>query len=146
MKKSKEPLTLNIQHDYITLKTPNGNYTTSWNGARASGKLAYHPTAFTNIDKYVQTEVKKPGANYGDVMASLTDPKILSTLWPEWNETVEPNNFVPTDKVVFNQPAFFKKYPKGGIVKSVSRKNVYIQLFDTNEVIGFDYQTLTKIQ
>jgi hypothetical protein len=145
MKKPNSTLSLNIQHDYITIKTPNGNYTTSWNGSRASGKLGIHPTAFRNIDRYVETEVRKPGGNYGDVMKTLTDPKVLSTLWPEWNETVEPNNFAPTDKVVFKSDSMFaRKFPKGGVVVKVSRINIFVRLSDTNEVIGFDYQTLKK--
>jgi len=138
-----EKLSLNCQHDYITLKTPNGNYTTSWNGAKASGKMGYHPTAFRNIDRYVETERKT--RKLIDVMTSLTDPKILSTLWAEWDEKVEQNMFLPTDKVVFTQPFFIKRYPKGGVVTKVARKNVYIRLTDTNEVIGFDFQVLKKV-
>jgi len=142
MKKSL--LSLNIQHDYITLRTPNGNYTTKWSGAKASGKMATHPTAFKNIDTYVQTERKS--RKLGDVMLSLTDPKILSSLWSEWNESIEPNLFLPTNQVVFKESSLFtKRYPKGGIVKKVARKTVYIHLLDTNEIIGFDYQTLKKV-
>lgn len=141
MKKS--PLSLNNQHDYITLKTPNGNYTTKWNGAKASGKMATHPTAFKNIDIYVETERKS--RKLIDVMTSLTDEKILSTLWPEWNEPIEPNLFLPTNQVVFKDPFFAKRYPNGGVVKKVARKTVYIHLTDTNETIGFDYQTLKKV-
>ena len=55
-------LSLNIQHDYITLRTPNGNYTTSWGGAKASGKLGSHKTAFNNIDKFVQEKMKNSTA------------------------------------------------------------------------------------
>lgn len=139
----KEKLSLNEQHDYITLKTPNGNYTHSRYSSKASGKLAYHPTAFKNIDKYVQNEGKTRGLI--DVMKDLTNPEILSKLWAEWDEQVPFNLFLPTDKVVFNLPIFLKKYPKGGVVKSVKRKTVYVHLSDTNEVCGFDYLVLDKV-
>ena len=138
-KSAKPLLSLNDQHDYITLRTPNGNYTVSFGGAKASGKLASHPTAFNKIDKYVM------GYNtVGEAMKTLLNPDILSTLWAEWNEKVEENSFQVGDKVVFNHNLFIKKYPNGGVVESVKRKTVYILLTDTNETVGFDYQFLTK--
>lgn len=144
MKKStstqKPLLSLNEQHEYITLRTPNGNYTISFGGAKATGKLAAHPTAFRNIDKYV-----KNYNTYGEAMKTLLDPVVLSGLWAEWNEKVEDNTFLPNDNVRFNNNIFIKKYPNGGVVKLVKRKNVYILLADTNETIGFDYQFLTKV-
>jgi len=80
-------------------------------------------------------------------MESLLDPKVLTKLWPNWNDEVQKNDFKPTDKVKFIPTSLFaKKYPKGGVVKEVARKNVYISLADTGEVIGFDYLTLKKIK
>ncbi len=134
-------LSLNVQHDYITLRTPNGNYTTSWSGAKATGKLATE--AFDTIDKYVQTKMKTSSA--GDAMESLLDTKVLSSLWKGWNQEIKPNLFLPNDTVKFTEPLFIKKYPKGGVVVKVSRKTVYIRLTGTTDVIGFDYQTLVKI-
>ena len=142
-KKSK--LSLNNQHDYITLKTPNGNYTLSWNGSKASGNLARHPNAFHKIDGYVQREHKQNNRTYGEIMNDLLNPTLLSTLWPEWDAEVPENNFGEGDTVMFKHNLFLKKYPKGGKVKSVKRKTVYIHLFDINQVIGFDYQELVKI-
>ncbi len=135
-------LSLNVQHEYITLKTPNGNFTTSYSGARASGKLASNSAAFNALDKYVQTTMKK--SNAGDAMKNLLDTKVLTSLWPNWNEKVLTNDFKPTDKVKFNQSLFIKKYPNGGVVMKVAKKYVYLKLADTNEVIGFDYNTLVK--
>jgi hypothetical protein len=137
--KEKTGLSLNEQHDFITLRTPNGNFTTSWNGSKASGKLAQNSKAFEALDKYVQSS-----ANVGDAMRSLLDPKVLTSLWSDWNEEVKQNLFLPEDKVVFNIGLLTKKYPKGGVVTQVARKNVYIRLADTNEVIGFDYQYIIK--
>lgn len=140
--KGKNGLSLNVQHDYITLKTPNGNFTTSWSGAKGSGKLAQDNTAFSNIDNYIQTKIK--GSNLLDVMKTLLDPKVLSTLWSGWNDEIKKNDFKPTDKVKFNISAFTKKYPNGGVVVKVAKKYVFIRLADTNEVIGFDYNTLVR--
>lgn len=138
MKKS--PLSLNNQHDYITLKTPNGNFTVSWGGYKASGKIQ---SVFNSLVKYVETERKS--RNLGEVMESLTNPSILSSIWPEWNSPVEPNLFLPTNKIMFTEPLFLKKYPNGGVVKMVKRKTVYVLLTDTNQIIGFDYQTMKKV-
>ena len=142
--KGKNGLSLNIQHDYITLRTPNGNFTTSWSGAKASGKLAMNDKAFKAIDKYIQTKSKT--SDFGSVMNTLLDPKVLSSLWSEWNEEVKTNDFVINDNVKFiTNTIFATKYPNGGIVKSVSRKNVFITLVDgKQETIGFDYQVLIK--
>lgn len=140
--KGKDGLSLNVQHDYITLKTPNGNYTTSWSGSKGSGKLGQDNKAFDAIDKYVETNKKK--SSTGDVMKTLLDPKVLSSLWNNWNEEVKKNDFVPTNKVKFTQPLFIKKYPNGGEVVKVSKKYVFIKLIDTNETIGFDYNILVK--
>ncbi len=140
-KSTKKPLlSLNEQHEYITLRTPNGNYTISFGGAKATGKLAANPTAFRKIDTYVKNYM-----NYGEAMKTLLNPAVLSGLWAGWNEKVEDNILSVGDNVRFNNNIFIKKYPNGGVVKLVKRKNVYILLADTNDTIGFDYQFLTKI-
>lgn len=133
-------LSLNIQHDYITLKTPNGNFTTSWGGAKASGQLAKNSKAFNALDKYVQTS-----DNFGDAMKRLLDPTVLTSLWSDWNAEVKKNDFVPGDVVNFEANSLFKKkYPNGGVVNSVSRVNVFIKLADRTEICGFDYRELIK--
>jgi hypothetical protein len=142
--KGTDGLSLNIQHEYVTLRTPNGNYTTSYGGARASGKLASHDTAFQTINEYVENSVKNSNMTYGDVMKTLLDPKILSSLWSEWNEKIQPNLFLPGDNVKFTDTYMLKRYPNGGKVVKVARKNVFIQLVDANEVCGFDYQLMIK--
>lgn len=135
-------LSLNIQHDYLTLKTPNGNFTTSWGGAKASGKLAQNSKAFNALDNYVQTERKK--SSVGEAMKNLLNPEILTSLWSDWNAEVKKNTFAPGDVVKFESGSLFeKKYPNGGIVQSVSRVNVFIRLSE-KDICGFDYQTLVK--
>ena len=134
-------ITLNEQRDYLTLRTPNGNFTTSWGGAKSSGKLATHPTAFRAMDRFVQTEGKK--TSIGESMRLLLDPKVLSKFWPEWNETVKPNTFVVGDVVSFDPSSMFAKKHKGGVVVKVARKSVFIRQPD-NTLCGFDYQILVK--
>ncbi len=137
-------LSLNVQHDYITLKTPNGNFTINWGGAKATGKLASHSTAFKNLDKYVQDFLNK-GGNKGDAMNSLLNPEVLTSLWANWNDPVQENEFGIGDRVKFVPSIFIKKYPNGGVVVSVKKKTVYIRLADVNEgVVGFDCFNLVK--
>lgn len=133
-------LILNIQHEFISLKTPNGTFTTSYRGARASGKLASHPTAFHELDKFVQNLPK--GSNYGQRMAELLNPKILEVMWPQWNE--KKNVIEIGDTVTFNEPIFKKKYPNSGVVKSIKRNTAYVQFPDVNTHIGFDMSFLEK--
>jgi len=63
---------LNVQHNYITLKLPTGNFTTSYGGAKCSGQLVKMKGAFEALDKYVQTAAKTK--SYGDAMNDLLNP------------------------------------------------------------------------
>jgi len=136
-------LSLNVQHEYITLKTPNGNFTTSYRGAKASGKLAAHPTAFKELDKYIHQSVKDGKIkNYGDAMETLLDPKVLSKFWAEWDEDL--NVVGIGDKVTFTEKLFLKHHPNPGIVKEVKRKTAYVE-FPDGKVIGFDMGFLVKV-
>ena len=138
--KKENNLSLNVQYDFITLKTPNGNFTVNRSGAKASGKLA--DEAFTTINDYINNKTKTN--TLSEAMESLLDPKVLESLWKGWNKPVPVNNFVAGENVKFVNPLFIKRYPNGGVVSKVSNKYVFIQLADTKEVIGFDYQSLTK--
>jgi len=141
--KGEQGLSLNVQRDYITLRTPNGNYTVSWSGSRASGKLAENRNAFDTIDNYVNSTKKTD--TLGKVMESLLKPELLTKLWKDWNYEVKPNDFKHRDIVKFKTGSIFeKKFPNGGEVVDVKQKNVFIILSDTNELVGFDYQVLTK--
>jgi hypothetical protein len=81
---AKKLLSLNVQHNYITLKTPNGNFTVSRSGYKATGKLASSDKAFKAILNFFDTR-RKAGYNNGEVMNMLADEKILVSLWPDWN-------------------------------------------------------------
>lgn len=65
-------LSINNQHDYMTLRTPNGNFTCSYGGAKASGKIA---SAFRALDTYINKE-KPEGKTFGEHFQTLLDPKV----------------------------------------------------------------------
>ena len=90
---------LNIQHNYITLKLPTGNFTTSFGGAKVSGQLVKIKGAFQALDKYVQTTSKTKSV--GDAMNDLLNPTLLNKLVPGWDKPVVAEIFVAGDKVVF---------------------------------------------
>ncbi len=139
-KEPKNPLSLNTQHDYITLRTPNGNFTTSWSKSKATGNLAKDTKSFVAIDEYV----KDFDGTVSDAMQSLTDPSVLSKLWPDWNKEVIENMIAVGDKVKFRaRSPFIKKYSSDFYpVVKVARKYVYLKI--SKEVVGFDYTELEK--
>src|SRR6185369_6891930 len=107
---AKSGLSLNIQHDYITLRTPTGNYTSSYGGEKISGQLGMIPGAFTAINKYIDTETKVNKRNFGEVMNDLLDPKLMDRLAPGWDKP-KTIDIAPTDKVKFSEGIIAKKYP-----------------------------------
>jgi len=136
---------LNIQHNYITLKLPTGNFTTSYGGAKASGQLAKMPGAFQALDKYVQTAGKTK--SFGEAMNDLLNPVLLDQLVPGWDKPVVAEVFVAGDKVVFKSGMFAKKYPGTYDVRSQKGKYTYITVVNkvgVAENIGFDSTELTK--
>ena len=136
---------LNIQHNYITLKLPTGNFTTSYGGAKASGQLAKMPGAFQALDKYVQTAGKTK--SFGEAMNDLLNPVLLDQLVPGWDKPVIAEVFVAGDKVVFKSGMFAKKYPGTYDVRSQKGKYTYITVVNkvgVAENIGFDSTELTK--
>lgn len=136
---------LNIQHNYITLKLPTGNFTTSYSGAKASGQLAKMPGAFAALDKYVQTAGKTK--SFGEAMNDLLNPALLNKLVPGWDKPVVAETFIAGDKVVFKSGLFAKKYP--GTYEARQTKGKYTYILVANkagnlESIGFDSTELTK--
>jgi hypothetical protein len=136
---------LNIQHNYITLKLPVGNFTTSYSGAKASGQLAKMPGAFNTLDRYVQTATKTKSV--GDAMNDLLNPTLLNQLVPGWDKPVIAETFIVGDVVVFKSGLFAKKYPGTYEVKGTKGKYTYITLTNKvgkTEIVGFDSTELTK--
>ena len=136
---------LNIQHNYITLKLPTGNFTTSYSGAKASGQLAKMPGAFQALDRYVQTAGKTK--SFGEAMNDLLNPALLNKLVPGWDKPVVAETFIAGDKVVFKSGLFAKKYPGTYEVRQTKGKYTYILVANKAgnlESIGFDSTELTK--
>lgn len=129
-------LSINEQHEYMTLRTPNGNFTCSYGGAKASGKIA---SAFRALDNYINKQ-KPEGITYGEHFQTLLDPKVLERFYPEWDA---PLNVVKVGDIVRLTDVFAKKYPNPGKVVSVSRKTAQVQF--ENEKMGFDMSYMEKI-
>lgn len=137
---------LNIQHNYITLKLPTGNFTSSFGGAKVSGQLVKMKGAFEALDKYVQTTSKTK--SFGEAMNDLLNPSLLNKLVPGWDKPVVAEVFTVGDKVTFKDAFFAKKYPGIYDVRLQKGKYTYITLVNklgVKESVGFDSTELTKI-
>lgn len=136
---------LNVQHGYITLKLPTGNFTTSFGGSKVSGQLVKMKGAFEALDKYVQTASKTK--TFGDAMNDLLDTNLLDKLVPGWDKPAVAESFVPGDKVSFKEGLFAKKYPSAYEVVHTKGKYTYILVPNKTgnlENVGFDSTELTK--
>ena len=136
---------LNIQHNYITLKLPTGNFTTSFGGAKVSGQLVKMAGAFAALDKYVQEQSKS--RTYGDAMNDLLNPALLDKLVPGWDKPVVAEKFSEGDKAAFKDGLFAKKYPGEYKVFKTKGKYTYILVPNKNggfDNIGFDSTELIK--
>lgn len=136
---------LNIQKNYITLKLPTGNFTSSFSGAKASGQLVKMKGAFQALDKYVQTAIKTK--SYGEAMNDLLNPTLLNKLVPGWDKPVVAEVFTVGDKVSFKDGLFSKKYPGTYDVRLQKGKYTYITVVNKLGVasnVGFDSTELMK--
>ena len=141
-------LSVNLQHDYLTLKTPVGNFTTGRSGAKASGQLTSIPGAFKAIDDYVENAVKNK-KSYGEAFKDLLDPKLMDVLVPGWDKP-KVVNVADGDRVVFSDEYFKKQYPGEYNVKYVKGKYAYLELPDkkSGEIrpVGVQLHTIEKIE
>ena len=136
---------LNIQKNYITLKLPTGNFTTSFGGAKVSGQLVKMKGAFQALDNYVQTASKTK--SFGEAMNDLLNPTLLNKLVPGWDKPVVAELFTVGDKVSFKDSLFSKKYPGTYDVRLQKGKYTYITLVNklgVKESVGFDSTEFTK--
>jgi hypothetical protein len=136
---AKALLSLNVQHEYITLRTPNGNYTYSYSGS-ISGRLVEFPQAIKNIDNYIKTELAKKQRNLGQIMEDLTNETLMTQLWPEWNMAQAAPPAVG-DMVI--APVFKKNNP--GRVMEIKRKNAYVRFPGDNFNTGIAFHHLQKV-
>jgi len=147
MKKTRAKITLNVQHDYITLKLPVGNFTKSYGGTKTSGQLVTMKGAFDAIDNYIKNKSKETKKNFGEIMQELTNPDVMDALVPGWDQ---PKVVVLAggDTVKFSEPAYAKRYPASYPVAYVKGKYAYISVpnkIGGTENIGFPLYSLEKI-
>jgi len=81
------------------------------------------------------------GMKNGDIMESLTDPKILTPLFPEWNNPVETNTFNEGDFVKFKNPHFIKKYPPFLTIQEINYSEIVSQ---ATEIYNFIIKNINK--
>ena len=136
---------LNIQKNYITLKLPTGNFTTSFGGAKVSGQLVKMKGAFQSLDNYVQTASKTK--SFGEAMNDLLNPTLLNKLVPGWDKPVVAEVLTVGDKVVFKSELFSKKYPGTYDVRLQKGKYTYITVVNklgVASIVGFDSTEFKK--
>jgi len=119
----KSKLTLNVQHDFITLRAPHGTFTVNRNGAKASGVFTTG-LAFEMMDRYVHA-----ADNLLEGMKKLTDERFLSTLAPGWD--IEAEDVEAGDTVVCTHPVLLKNHPGEGDVEYVKKKYAFVWFKDT---------------
>lgn len=115
-------LSLNVQYDYITLRTPNGNFTVGRYGGRKSSHM--DEKTFDNLCEYVNSSKK----SLGDTMENLLNPKILSKYFPNWDN--EKKSYKVGQTVKFTNPYVVKNFGKEGIIHSILRSNVVVRFTD----------------
>lgn len=121
-------LSLNVQHDYITLRTPNGNFTVNRYGTKAT---VMDKESFGRLNEFVNS---RPDLSYTQIMEMLLDPNVLSGLYPNWDE--EKRSFKAGDTVDFTNPLVTKDFgTKGTIIKSTK----------SNAVVKFQNGKMVKI-
>ena len=112
-------LSLNVQHDYMTLRTPNGNLTVGRSGYKASGSV--DAVSFNKLVKFVST------GTLGKKMEQLLNPTVLSKYFPQWDNVVTVS-FKKGDKVTVNHPSVVKAYGTSkGVVEKINTKNVVVR-------------------
>lgn len=120
---AKKLLSIIEQHDYMSLVTPNGRFTMSYGGEKASGFLAMPSETkfFDAMIKFVRAESVKPGMNFGKAFKKLEDEKKLTTLWPNWNKkSTNPFKGDGTEIIQFNNDMakYRAKYGNGRILSN----------------------------
>lgn len=137
--KAKKTLSINTQYDYITMKTPNGNFTANRSGYKATGQLAKDAESFNRICRFIDAETK--GSNTGSAMNQLLNPSIMAKLFPGYDKIV-----VLPDFKVGARAKYIGDYQKyqglEGVIKEVTSKYVRINMgaigtvgFPKNEVV-----------
>lgn len=111
----------------MSLVTPNGRFSMSYSGERASGYLAHasQSKAFHALINFVNAESVKEGMNNGKAFAMLADEKLLTTLWPEWNKSTE-NPFKSGQRVQMSMEKYRAKYGLGTIAETKGKDVIVV--------------------
>ncbi len=121
-------LSLNVQHDYLTLRTPNGNFTVGRYGTKSTKMDA---DSHEKLTKYVRTSKKK---TLQDTMESLLNPKTLSKYFPNWEVEKSSKSYKVGQKVKFTHPQIVKRFGSAGTIVEVLRSNVVVQFTNKQRV------------
>ena len=113
-------LSLNVQYDYITLRTPNGNFTVGRSGYKATGNV--DPVSFDKLCKFVSS------GKFGKKMEKLLNPTVLSKYFPQWDKVVNKVNFKVGDKVKVDDRLILKAYGTiEGVIEKINPKNIVVR-------------------
>jgi len=112
-----------VNHDYLSVVTPNGRFTLNRSGYKASGLMCVGKT-FNNIAKHVDEQLAK-GLNNEEALKTLLDEKTMSKLFPDWNKEDIVYTAGQTVKLI---SVFAKKYPSNYEIVEVKRKTIYLNL------------------
>ena len=115
-------LSLNVQHEYITLRMPNGSFTASFSRFKGSGGL--DKDSFGRLIKFVE-ESKSFLAG----MEMLLNPEVLTELFPSWDSSQkESPRFKVGDVVTTADDYIIKNFgATSGLVEKVTSKNVIVR-------------------
>lgn len=120
-------LSLNVQYDYLTLRTPNGNFTVNRYGTKCT---KMDSKSFDLLTKYVNASLGK--MNYQEIMESLLNPTTLSKYFPNWD--AEPKSFKVGQDVTFTNPQIVKRFGSSATIVEVLRSNVVVQFINKQRV------------
>lgn len=123
---AKNAITINVQHDYITLRTPHGSFTRSRMGAKCSGQLAHLRGAVERLDAWVFHQAEVPGCDTGKAMRMLAEQ--FYDVLPEAKDLQPPVRFSMGQKVQFIHAAFIKKFPGEHVVVLARPTTVVLML------------------
>lgn len=142
VKGQKPGYSLNIQHEFLTLKTPYGNYTTSYSGEKMSGQLVTIPGAFKRCNEYIaKFFADNKGKNNQDAMVALMND--FEKVVPEVADLGETQTLEPGDVVRFKDGHFKKKYPGEYVIDNVKKSSAFVRL-DGGGLMGFPVYSMEK--
>ena len=113
----KTQISLKVEFNKITMKTPNGNFTYGESKITASGKLSLNKIAFNKMIQFIEKS-----KIIGEGMNKLATESVLNEIWPEWS-TISVFNFKIGDIVNVKG---FPKY-SNGILETIKGSNCIVK-------------------